>query len=521
MARPVTIVASGAPAYVNVGLSGPPATPVTDGPPIVLASSGAPPIGLVNDDGSVWSNSVNAPSGFTWTPPYTISRIGAGSASTFTTNYDYEATKDAVNGTIYVDSLLGSNANPGTSQGSPVRSLSQAITNANALAVAVVRILVRTDGGRRYHSINSAGTTLNDHLNDVVQTCNLIIDPDTTYADTPIYSLNGPPGNRYTWTQFGATGCYNPSSFLSARPFIDLGYLDATGRPTGLFRVASVASLVDPTPELLAAASAYGRGACFFDATNSVTWVRMPDGRAPDADLIPCSATTAHWQVSAAASRKLWMRRLYIIGGTRTLAIVGSGSTVNHTVHAQDCAFLGAHSDPGGIAHKSGGASLLVFQRCAASYNGLDGFNYHGAATSAATCPTALEIDCVAIGNGDAGGGANNGSTAHEFSRAICVGGTYGGARDRVIHDINSAQRWMMGSTINAPIDTSSASGLLRSGNGAAEATKHWLDAVRFGAVSGSQFHIDALAAAQVKYANMDPAGWVLPGAGSIATYTP
>ena len=36
-------------------------------------------------------------------------------------------------------------------------------------------------------------------------------------------------------------------------------------------------------------------------------------------------------------------------------------------------------------------------------------------------------------------------------------------------------------------------------------------DAVRFGAISGSQFHIDALAAATVKYANMSAAGWVLP----------
>lgn len=53
MARPVVIVESGAPPFVNVA-DGPPATPTTVGPPITLVESGAPPICLVNDDGSIW-----------------------------------------------------------------------------------------------------------------------------------------------------------------------------------------------------------------------------------------------------------------------------------------------------------------------------------------------------------------------------------------------------------------------------------------------------------------------------------
>jgi hypothetical protein len=50
MPRPVTVVASGAPAFVAVS-DGPPATPAISGPPITLVSTGAPPICLVDDAG--------------------------------------------------------------------------------------------------------------------------------------------------------------------------------------------------------------------------------------------------------------------------------------------------------------------------------------------------------------------------------------------------------------------------------------------------------------------------------------
>lgn len=57
MPRPVCIVASGGVPYVS-SLDGPPATPVADGPPITLVEAGAPPICLVNDDGSAWFENV-------------------------------------------------------------------------------------------------------------------------------------------------------------------------------------------------------------------------------------------------------------------------------------------------------------------------------------------------------------------------------------------------------------------------------------------------------------------------------
>ena len=63
MARPVSIVTSGAPPFVSVSSGAPIATPVADGkgPPITLVSSGAPPIVLLSDDGT-------ALAGLSWAP---------------------------------------------------------------------------------------------------------------------------------------------------------------------------------------------------------------------------------------------------------------------------------------------------------------------------------------------------------------------------------------------------------------------------------------------------------------------
>lgn len=54
--RPVSVVSAGGAPYVRVTANAPIATPVTDGKaaPITLVSAGAPPINLVNADGTQW-----------------------------------------------------------------------------------------------------------------------------------------------------------------------------------------------------------------------------------------------------------------------------------------------------------------------------------------------------------------------------------------------------------------------------------------------------------------------------------
>lgn len=458
---------------------------------------------------------LSVPSGFGWTPSWTFSRIGAGASSTFASSFNFDSTKPTPNADLYVDPIAGNNANAGTSRGASLRSASSAVTAANALAVASVRLLLRPDIFWRYKT-----STLNDHFNAVAPTCDLIIEPDTFYGSGDAYVI----GNHAATVAFSvfSGNIYKATASVgtsSNRNCVDLVNKDARNAPIGLKRVMNPVSTADPSSEINAA-WAEGRGAYFYNSANGDLFVRMVDDRAPDANFVLCTGAANMFTVSNAASRKIWMDRIHNIGGSRAIVIGGSG--VTHEVYARQSSFVAASDNSGGgCVTWVNGAGLLVLDRCSANDGLLDGVNGHGTATTGNVSPNILEIDLVSRRCGSALGGANNASTAHEQTKVISVNGIYETAQDRVIHDIDTAQRWMMGSTINAPIDTTSASGLIRCGSAVGDATKHWYDAVRFGAISGSQFHIDVTAAAAAKYANMNPAGWVTPGAGSIATYTP
>jgi len=478
---------------------------------------------------------VSPPSGFTFTDfPMTISRVGSGAASTFVTDWDFDASKPAPDATIFVNSGgaftdtvaaswgAGNNSNDGLSKAAPVRSLTTAITKANALAVATVRIRVRPGNYRAY----SGGATLNDHFNGTAPTCDLIIEADQEAAAGSVF-VWGNQTSAFSFAPFGATNTYTSTGFgnTANRVLADLTNLDDFGDAIALKRVLTVADVNDPTPEIDAAWAADGRGAFYVNtATNPDTfWVRLKDNAAPVQDVnLHSPSTTSQLTLTNAASRKLWLDRIHIYGGARAVIVNAVNATVVHEVYSRLCSFCGVNdTNQGGGFAWDGGAGLCVHDRSQAKYNMLDGFNYHGGSTSAANSPKVVEIDCTAVINGDYGGASNNATTAHDGARIISVGGLYASANNRTVHDIGDALRWMLGSTVNAPIATDSAAGLVRAGNTAGDAIQIWLDAVRFGAIAGSQFTIDVLAAASVHYANMDPTGWVTPGAGSLASYSP
>lgn len=463
---------------------------------------------------------LSVPSGFSWTPPITVSRIGSGAASTFTTNWDYEASKPAPNATIYVDAAGGNNANDGLTYANRVRSLSTAITKANALAVAVVRILANPGN---YFQAMPTGTTLNDHFNGTAPTCDLIIEPN---------NVEGGPGEVFTACNFTSavswtlvSGSFYKTTSLgttSNRVLTDLTSRDAYNDPAVLFRVLSVANPADPTPELAAAAAANpGRGAVYRNTgTSPHTWtVLLHDGRAPDNNVLATSSSHTQLTITSAANRRVWIKGVHIQGAGRAVLIDADLATVTHQFYAKDCSFNGVDDNNigGGLAWTDG-AGLCILQNCRANYNARDGFNYHGGSTSAANCPTRIEIDCVAIKNGWMGGGADNGTTLHEACRGIVVNGLYQ-SRDRVIHHIADAQDWILGATLQTPDDTASVDGFIKAGELSGDDVRLWLDAVRFGALNGSQFTIECLTDSIVRTANMDPTGWVTPGAGLITTY--
>ncbi len=238
--------------------------------------------------------------------------------------------------------------------------------------------------------------------------------------------------------------------------------------------------------------------------------MRLFNDRAPDADFYSLTAG-GNGLISNAAARVLWMDNVRLIGGDFALRVQGSGSTVGHTIRTQDCWFAHAHGI--GFGHSDGGPSTIVHNRAIAKWNRSDGINYHGALTSQATCPTALEIGCIADWNGWDAAGINNGTTAHEYCRAIRVNGRYRNNADRQCHDIQQSQNWYLG-CVAGP--SRASAGAARSGfvcgqsDSGAELAKTWLDACSVGAGMTSDLYCYANAA--LRYANMTIGSFALGG---------
>ncbi|MDX2238898.1 MAG: hypothetical protein NW203_15140 [Hyphomonadaceae bacterium] len=444
---------------------------------------------------------VSAPSGFS---DFTRPTILRASGNIFSTNYNHAAEKPAYTQTIYVRNVAN-NTGDGLSFATAVRSIKSAISKANAFTGETVRLLIY--GEKRYLS-SVIVSSIEDGWAGFVPTVNLVIESGD---GLPIYCIRNLLLPAFT-QPFAGEPYYHSThgSLVPTNTAADFANLDSDGVPIALSRVESVVDSADPRPELAAAAAADGRGAVYVDAALRRIWVRLFNDRAPDGDFYSLIAS-ANGYINSAASRTLWMENVRFIGGDRALRVQGSGSTVNHTIRAQDCWFAHAHGD--GFAHTDGGASTIVLNRARAKWNRADGITYKGANTSTATCPTALEIDCISDWNGWDGAGTNNGTTTHEYCRAIRVNGLYRNNADRQCHDVNSSQNWYLG-CVAGP--SRASAGVAKSGfvaslsDGGSELAKTWLDACSVGA--GLSNDLYCYANAQLRYANMTIGSFTLGG---------
>jgi hypothetical protein len=280
---------------------------------------------------------------------------------------------------------------------------------------------------------------------------------------------------------------------------IDLSDLDADADCEGLSVVASVASAADPSAELLAEASLRGRGATWRDTTNSRVWVRTHDGRPPDSNIIVLRTGT-NGRIQSTNPQSVWLKNIHFVGGT---AWDGSGNT--HTVRMSECSAVGS----GGNAMLHGSGSNVILERCRGKYAYNDGFNISSS--------NVMDIDCHVNRIGEDRGATSNASTLHGTGKVKIVGGNYrtGG---RVIADINSGERWMLGTGFGPSSLTSGSSNSV--GMYQSDTTKAFLDACAL--ADGSVTDLFCGASAYIYYANMSIAGFVLGGtAGNIQAYTP
>jgi hypothetical protein len=482
--------------------------------------------------GKATAKLLSAPSGFTYIPPYNIYRVGTGSASTFTTNYNPVAKRPTPTASVYVG-IGGNNNNNGLTYATRVRSFSLAILIANnSFPGQVVNLLYE---GGQYLLTNSQARSGQPSLNGTYQDiwniisvnaplCDLVIEPNDGVSTAELIMNRAAP----VWTSTSDGNVWKATALVATNLgaiIADTSNIDPDGQPTGLYNIFTVADPLNPYTELNAAWTTYGIGARYWDATNSVMWVRTFNNRQPDASIrIHDSGTFAGFSANAAATRTIWINGLSFRGGQvayKSLANGASGFKVN--TYTVNCAFTHAGGNAGGLGgfiHQNGGGEIIHL-RSVSSYNVDDCFAYYDATQS----PTFNEINCSSRFSGLSPSELSvNASTSHGSCTGVRVMGNYLNALDRSIHDINSAKTWNLGCTISnqrgpAGGDTSCciAAGF------AAQSAQVWIDAVNAvnGAQGAAQHPTEAYSGSTLNYANMNFTPTAAPGTGTVQAYVP
>lgn len=477
---------------------------------------------------------VPIPSGFTYTPPFSVFREGTAGAYTFRTTYNPESKKPTPTSTVYVG-LGGNNNNDGLTYATRVRSFSLAIAMANAIG-GTVRILfeagtylyTNTQARSGQPSLNATYPDNWANITAGTPTCDLVIEPyDGTSRAELIFNKN------VTWNATSDANIWVTNAMGASNvgfAVADSKFLDPEGQPTGLFSVFTVADTANPWPEINAAWDIYsplGLGVRYYHGASQKMYVRLKDNRQPDSQ-VRChdSGQLPGWAVDATGNRIIWMKNMTFRGGSAAFQVKASGTngfTVNF--YATDCYFThsgGYNGQTAAFLQNDGGGELIHY-RSISSYHADDAFAYY---SGGGGNPTIVEIDCISR---YAGLGQTsltvNGSTTHGSCVIMRVNGKYYNALDSAINDINSTLSWNLGveaSNRRGPSGGES-SVCFRSGfPGVTASPRMWLDGCRAvdGALGAANYKTTAYTNAILYYANMDFVPTATPGTGSIQTYT-
>lgn len=461
---------------------------------------------------------VAAPVGLGYTPAYTISR--ATTANVYTHSFNMDAVRPTATHTVYVGPG-GSNAADGLSYANRVRSLKQGIVRANALgtSTSVVRLVV-DPGVYRYSTVVS---TVEDSFAGAQPTRDMIIEPSAPGRVVSIHDQAMPAFASVGSDVYAST--YTTQT--PARGACDLSRLDGQGFPEGLLNVsgtpANEAAIIAACNAL---ASANSRGAVYQDVANLKLYVRMADGRAPDADLVVMSAPAGNglrnlfFSPGYARNQVVWLDNVHLWGGY-TLRSFQYAPDANPqlTIYSRDGSTMYGYEDGVHID----GFGTGVFLRHTTNYNYKDGFNYTASSVSSGAFKCS-ELQCTADWNGqdnNTGDASSNGSSAHNNCIVVRVGTTFSKTQNRGVHEIQASKSWNLG-VISRDCRQSGAAQSANFASGyeplTGETTEIWLD----GCVSsGSTYDLQAYKGGKVYTRNMVTTGFnnVASGGGSISTY--
>jgi hypothetical protein len=213
----------------------------------------------------------------------------------------------------------------------------------------------------------------------------------------------------------------------------------------------------------------------FYDGTD--IYVRLPNNDAPRSGAI-MSLRGGQGPIINSGSR-YYLRGLEFFGSDQAFQVNTSAA---HVVF-EDCDFVGS---AGSGLDADNTAAGIVSIRCRSYFNKSDGFNYHD--TGAAVACFALEVDCVAVGNGwGSTAGNNNGSSIHDNGRIVRVNGLYGSGDGPSVADVGNSQSWNVNCAAFGSIGHAGVKASFQCGDSSGGNTAMWLD----GCVSyGSTFDL-------------------------------
>lgn len=423
------------------------------------------------------SSPLPIPVGFDWTPPVSVYKSG----STYSTNFNandwrYPSTLD-----IWI-AVGGSDTTGDGSQGNPYRSLSKALTIANAAADTGITVHVAAgmyDRNRVAASSHSIAATKS--VNVIAEGGRAIF---STRYEALSWSLHAP--GVYTATRSNVVTVVDASLSVP----VVLG---------GISRI--VHSRLVNAADLAACVATAGT----WFASGSDLYVHLADGRVPDNNCLVMGNIT---NCSITLGPNLYFENVVFEGGQTAGAsfVLGNSSTSTGTSCFNGCDF--SLSNTNGIAVTGG--VLAVMNNCAAYTNLSDGFNYHGA-ISAGVSPNVIEISSFGFKNGGGNPGSDQGSTIHEDIRALRVNCEYYENNGPGVADVTTSMAWMTGCSSHDSASTGSSA--TDSGFLTADTAQVWLDGCT---TEGVTYDLYA-SGGTILYRNMVPAS--TGGAGTIGTY--
>lgn len=414
------------------------------------------------------------PDGFGWTPPFSLYRAADGSY-----RHNFAAAPYIRTGKAYYLSPAGSDTNDGLTVGTPRRSLwriLQDVTDYDVIYLAA---------GEYDGTTGWAGRTMARAASLIAVGGRAVV---SRRATGTAWAADPNPG---VWV--GTPPSATPIGLVT-----DARFPDANGQPQRLLRVASIA----------ACAATAGS----FFASGTIVHVRTQDSRQPDADV---AALYASPNAVLAGNVDAYFKDIDFVGGDD--AFRSTAATFSRTVVFDGCTFRFASGGDGLDLDCAGDVFLL---NCVAELNELDGFNY-AAATSGGGAPRVAELGCIARWNGWTTSGFNNGTTLHDGATAVTLGGVVERNQNRNVHDVRSARRWMLGTTVRDSRATDASGcnyvvGQIPGQTGEGVACQLWLDGCLS---SGSVNDLVVNAAGTARRRNTDTAAWGISNAGTFGTY--